>query len=136
MCGGTSTVKTVYDALGRVTQTIRQDGGIATVFYSGNCAITTDEAGKQRKSCSDALGRLTEVDEPGDSYGTAGTGAFTITGSLESVSGVGALGPVAATGQVQIQSVNANGGIPRSILPGSPARRCRSHVRSYGTGAR
>jgi len=56
-----------YDALGRVTQTTRQDGSIAIASYVGSCAITTDEAVKQRKACSDGLGRLVEVDEPGAS---------------------------------------------------------------------
>src|SRR5947207_14691270 len=54
-----------YDALGRITQTIKQDGGISSVSYSGNCTTTKDEAGKVRRACSDALGRLVEVDEPG-----------------------------------------------------------------------
>jgi hypothetical protein len=61
-----------YDALDRVTQTIRQDGSISRAQYgvstalavNGDCTITTDEAGKQRGACTDALGRLVEVDEP------------------------------------------------------------------------
>jgi RHS repeat-associated protein len=61
-----------YDGLDRVTQTIRQDGSISGVQYSvsttipvnGDCTISTDEAGKQRGACTDALGRLVEVDEP------------------------------------------------------------------------
>ncbi|HWZ44032.1 MAG TPA: RHS repeat-associated core domain-containing protein, partial [Candidatus Saccharimonadales bacterium] len=58
--------QTGYDALGRVTQTTRQDGSFSTVDYSsGNCTVATDEAGKQRRACNDALGRLVEVDEPG-----------------------------------------------------------------------
>ncbi|MGC2695654.1 MAG: hypothetical protein WA738_07670, partial [Candidatus Angelobacter sp.] len=56
--------QTQFDALGRVTQVTKQDGSIASVSYSGNCTTATDEAGKQRKSCSDALGRLVEIDEP------------------------------------------------------------------------
>ncbi|MBZ5532066.1 MAG: hypothetical protein LAO20_11595 [Acidobacteriia bacterium] len=53
-----------YDALDRVTHTTKQDGSISTVSYSDNCITVTDEAGKQRRTCSDALGRLAEVDEP------------------------------------------------------------------------
>jgi len=30
-------------------------------LYAGNCTTVTDQAGKARKSCSDALGRLTQV---------------------------------------------------------------------------
>ncbi|MGC2696055.1 MAG: hypothetical protein WA738_09705, partial [Candidatus Angelobacter sp.] len=56
--------QTQFDALGRVTQVTKQDGSISTISYSGNCTTATDEAGKQRKSCSDALGRLVEIDEP------------------------------------------------------------------------
>ena len=63
---------TLSDALGRATQVTKQDGSISTVAYnvqttiavSGDCTQTTDEAGKQRGACSDALGRLVEVDEP------------------------------------------------------------------------
>jgi RHS repeat-associated protein len=54
-----------YDALGRVTQVTKQDGGISTVSYSDNCTTTKDEAGKLRQTCMDALGRLVEADEPG-----------------------------------------------------------------------
>ena len=63
---------TLSDPLGRATQVTKQDGSISTVAYSvqttvaanGDCVQTTDEAGKQRGACSDALGRLVEVDEP------------------------------------------------------------------------
>ena len=78
---------TVYDALGRVTVvqppdywtstspggptcpsvTPQTTGQNATNFvstsYSGNCTTVTDQTGKSRKSCSDALGRLTQVFE-------------------------------------------------------------------------
>jgi RHS repeat-associated protein len=55
-----------YDALGRVTQVVKQDHSISTISYSANCTTATDEAGKQRKSCVDALGRLTNVwEDPG-----------------------------------------------------------------------
>ena len=68
-----------YDGIGRMTQTIKQDGGISTVTYAiptsiavnGDCTITKDEAGNQRGACTDALGRLVEVDEPNP--GTAPT---------------------------------------------------------------
>ncbi|HVG90257.1 MAG TPA: RHS repeat-associated core domain-containing protein, partial [Alphaproteobacteria bacterium] len=61
-----------YDGLDRVTQTTKQDGSISHVAYNvltsvaanGDCMVTTDEAGKQRGACSDAMGRLVEVDEP------------------------------------------------------------------------
>jgi YD repeat-containing protein len=61
-----------YDALGRVTRTTRQDGSVSTASYTGNCTTTSDEVGKQRKACSDALGRLTNVweDPAGLNYET------------------------------------------------------------------
>jgi RHS repeat-associated protein len=52
-----------YDALGRSTRVTRPDSSIVATSYSGNCTTVTDEAGKSRKSCSDALGRLTQVSE-------------------------------------------------------------------------
>lgn len=62
-----------YDALGRVTKVIPPDGSTSannlTTTYSGNCATLTDQAGKQRKTCTDALGRLTNAYEP-DSGGS------------------------------------------------------------------
>ncbi len=73
-----------YDALNRVTQVIKQDNSFSTVSYNSNCTTTTDEAGKQRKNCVDALGRMNEVDEPGDgSPGAVARGGLTITGTLQ-----------------------------------------------------
>jgi RHS repeat-associated protein len=58
---GTATYN--YDALGRVTSLLEQDGSTSTTSYSGNCTTVTDEAGKARKSCTDGLGRLTQLFE-------------------------------------------------------------------------
>jgi RHS repeat-associated protein len=66
------TTTNLYDALDRVYQTTKQDGSVSSVAYDvapaiptlGNCSQSTDEAGKVRRGCSDALGRLVEVDEP------------------------------------------------------------------------
>src|SRR5262249_42793671 len=57
-------IRTQYDGLGRVVQVTKQDGSISLVSYNGNCTTSTDEAGKPRKTCTDALGRLIEVQEP------------------------------------------------------------------------
>jgi YD repeat-containing protein len=54
---------TTYDALGRVTSVTSPDGQVTTTTYSGPCATTTDPAGKARKTCSDAFGRLIQVFE-------------------------------------------------------------------------
>jgi RHS repeat-associated protein len=65
----------IYDALGRTCVVVPPDGtAVSTcpatapandVFstYSGNCTAVKDQAGKSRKSCSDGLGRLTQVFE-------------------------------------------------------------------------
>jgi RHS repeat-associated protein len=54
-----------YDALGRLTKVTKADNSFTTTDYSQFPAITvTDETGKQRRSQSDALGRLITVWEP------------------------------------------------------------------------
>jgi RHS repeat-associated protein len=77
----------IYDPLGRTCVVVPPDGTIPSpstscpttppagdVFtsYSGNCTTVTDEAQKARKSCVDALGRLTSVweDPAGLNYPT------------------------------------------------------------------
>jgi RHS repeat-associated protein len=86
-----------YDALGRVTQGAPPDGTVPSqgstclannvcTSSSGNSIIVTDQAGNQRRSFSDALGRLIEVDEPGDNYaGVNASGSLAISGALRSV---------------------------------------------------
>ena len=54
---------TIYDALNRPTSVTRQDGSTASNNYPDNCTLSIDESGKQKKTCSDALGRLTTVFE-------------------------------------------------------------------------
>ncbi len=92
-----------YDALGRVTQVTPPSAGYTQYSYSGNAVTVTDPAGKQRKNFTDALGRLIEVDEPGEAFaGTASSGSVTISGTLQSQSGVSAHGAVSATAQLTI----------------------------------
>jgi YD repeat-containing protein len=83
-----------YDALGRIAQVAPPDGTPPTAGstclannrctqYSGNITTVTDETGRQRRSTSDALGRLVEVDEPGDAFaGTQAAGSLGISGTL------------------------------------------------------
>jgi RHS repeat-associated protein len=52
-----------YDALGRTTSVAKPDGSTVSTSYLGNCTTVTDEAGKNRESCSDGLGRMTQVIE-------------------------------------------------------------------------
>ncbi|HEV8431327.1 MAG TPA: RHS repeat-associated core domain-containing protein [Pyrinomonadaceae bacterium] len=53
----------VFDALGRVTSVSTPDSAMMTTSYTSNTVTVTDQAGKARKSVSDALGRLTAVYE-------------------------------------------------------------------------
>jgi RHS repeat-associated protein len=58
---GTTTYS--YDPLSRTKSILEPDGSQVLTTSSGICSTVTDEAGKIRKSCSDALGRLTQVFE-------------------------------------------------------------------------
>jgi RHS repeat-associated protein len=53
-----------FDALSRVTSVTTPDGAVVTTAYSGNAVTVTDQAGKLRRTITDALGRLSRVDEP------------------------------------------------------------------------
>ena len=53
----------LYDALDRPTQITNTDGSVVTTAYWGNWTTVTDQAGRKRKSKTDALGRLVEVCE-------------------------------------------------------------------------
>jgi RHS repeat-associated protein len=53
-----------YDALGRKTSETYPDNSVLTTAYCGSSTLVTDPTGKQRRSRTDALGRLVEVDEP------------------------------------------------------------------------
>ena len=52
-----------FDALGRVTTVTTPDSAVVNTSYSGNTVTVTDQAGKARKSVTDALGRLKEIYE-------------------------------------------------------------------------
>src|SRR6185437_7928312 len=113
--------QTPYDPLGRPTQITEQDGSIKSVAYdvsplqatSGDCTQTTDEAGNQRLTCSDSLGRLVEVHEPGNNFNGMPAGAtINIAGALKSLSGVGATGATYATAQVTISGSDQSITIP------------------------
>jgi RHS repeat-associated protein len=58
---------TAFDALSRVTSVTTPDSAVVTTSYSGNAVTVTDQAAKLRRSITDALGRLTRVDEPDSS---------------------------------------------------------------------
>jgi RHS repeat-associated protein len=101
------TTQTFFDALGRSYQTTKQDGSIVSDDYSaGNCVTSTDEAGHQRKSCSDALGRLIEVDEPNaGASGFASQGSVSIGQLSRTPVIVGAQPPTTASGIISISGI-------------------------------
>jgi RHS repeat-associated protein len=53
-----------YDGLGRKTRETYPDGSFTQTAYCGASTLVTDAVGKWRRSRTDALGRLVEVDEP------------------------------------------------------------------------
>jgi hypothetical protein len=52
-----------FDALGRVLTLTTPDSAVVSTIYSGNTVTVSDQLGKQRKSVSDALGRMIQVYE-------------------------------------------------------------------------
>jgi RHS repeat-associated protein len=60
-----------YDGLGRQTQVTTPDGDVAQGDFVGRVATVTDQAGRQRRTLTDALGRVERTDEP-DSSGNLG----------------------------------------------------------------
>jgi YD repeat-containing protein len=76
---------TAYDALGRVSTVTTPDTAQVSTAYSGNTVTVTDQAGKQRRSVTDALGRLSQVVEApvGVAYQTNYT--YDVLGNLRKV---------------------------------------------------
>jgi len=65
---GTATY--AYDALGRVKLVTQTDGSRVQTSYCGPSTLVTDESGHWRRSTTDGLGRLVEVDEPNSATAT------------------------------------------------------------------
>jgi RHS repeat-associated protein len=57
---------TEYDVLGRVIKVTTPDGARVDTVYSGAQVTVTDQAGKKRRSKTDALGRLAQIIEDPD----------------------------------------------------------------------
>ncbi len=74
------TTKYGYDALGRKLTETYPDNSVLTTAYCAGSTLVTDPTGKWRRSRTDGLGRLVEVDEPNSptarvtSTGCPGTG--------------------------------------------------------------
>ena len=60
----TGTTTYTYDALDRKISESYPDGSVLTTAYCGSTTLVTDPTARWRRSTSDALGRLVEVDEP------------------------------------------------------------------------
>ena len=92
-----------YDALGRTTYISEPDGSAIQTVYDQTCSVSTsgvgttvtDETGRLRQSCSDGLGRLIEVDEPGAgaTIGSPGTATVSINENSSQVSNTFMLNP-------------------------------------------
>ncbi|MFN7928346.1 MAG: RHS repeat-associated core domain-containing protein [Blastocatellia bacterium] len=59
--GNAEWTTSTFDALSRVLTVTAPDNTVATTSYIGNEVLAIDQAGKQRKSESDAVGRLVKV---------------------------------------------------------------------------
>jgi YD repeat-containing protein len=78
----------LFDALGRVISVTTPDNAVVTTSYSGNELTVTDQAGKVRKSVTDALGRLTRVYENPNGFPITGfltTYEYDVSDSLTKV---------------------------------------------------
>jgi len=82
------TTMNTYDGAGRTIKLQRPDGSSTQTVYDQTCTvmssngtakIVTDETGSLRESCSDGLGRLIEVDEPGSGAGIGSPGTATVS---------------------------------------------------------
>src|SRR5215831_1221666 len=94
-----------YDTLGRPTDTIRPDNNTVHTDYAGNVTTVTDETGRQRQSRVDGLGRLIEVDEPGDSFSGAQANGNIDIGEIKTVQLAGS-GATSASAQLAIQGID------------------------------
>jgi RHS repeat-associated protein len=96
----------IYDALGRTTDVVKPGGDTGHTDYAGNSVTVSDETFRQRRRVSDGLGRLIEVDEPGDAFqGVQANGSIDI-GSIKTAQ-VGGTAAVQASAQVTISGTDS-----------------------------
>jgi RHS repeat-associated protein len=129
-----------YDAIGRTSQLIPPDGSATSnnvaMTYAANSTTFVDQAGKLRRSLTDGLGRLVEVDEPGTgaTTGTPGAGTATVSGTEQSVVvagtqstgsfliGGGCTSGCTGTVSVTVGTFNANASLHTGSTPSSVAQ--------------
>jgi RHS repeat-associated protein len=78
---------TAFDLAGRVKTVTTPDNALARTDYNGPRVLVTDQAGKQRISKSDGLGRLTDVWEIRTADAVTGTEAVTFPNHPEVAAG-------------------------------------------------
>jgi RHS repeat-associated protein len=76
---------TNYDLAGRVTTITTPDGATVSTAYNGAQVTVTDQAGKKRRSETDALGRMTRVIEDPGGLGHETTYLYDALGNLRKV---------------------------------------------------
>jgi RHS repeat-associated protein len=76
---------TTYDLAGRVTTVVTPDGAHIDTAYSGNQVTGADQAGKRRRSETDALGRLIRVIEDPDNLNYVTFYSYDALGNLRQV---------------------------------------------------
>lgn len=76
---------TVADLLGRVVSITTPDNAVVSTSYNSNTVTVTDQAGKSRKSVSDALGRLIEVYEDPNGLNYQTSYDYDVLGNLRHV---------------------------------------------------
>jgi hypothetical protein len=74
-----------FDALNRPTTTVLADGAKTASSYTTSAVTAADPSGKQRRSVTNGLGQVIEVDEPGAAFsGTLASGNIIINDPLNS----------------------------------------------------
>ncbi len=138
-------VQTQYDALSRMVKTIKQDGSATTIQYNAPagdgqgstvvCTTGIDEAGKQRQSCLDGLGRLVKVIEPNPAAAaTNATGWIAVNGTEQTAQSQPALSASVTVTIGGADSTNTNSATICSGVP--PRQTCRTittHIQDSGT---
>jgi RHS repeat-associated protein len=144
--------KTYYDPLKRPCLVVPPDGVAPSTYscpttspgndilttYLGNASTTTDQAGIQRRSLSDGLGRLIEVDESGPGTGTAtdATGIVSVYGSEDKYVNVnGQFVPDTGTVWVTVNGHTDSVTYGQGSTPGSIASALVSAVNSDNTAS-
>ena len=82
---------TTYDSLNRMLNVTGPDGGATVYSYANNQTTVTDPAGKDRTTTTDALGRLTQVNENPSGVNYATTYSYNVLDNLLTVHQPGGL---------------------------------------------